>query len=59
MYVYIYMYLCEMIFAIFCLYFIHIGIGYECIVFSFIVKINLLTYTGNSCHCAPDSACNR
>ena len=36
------MYLCEMIFAIFCLYFIHIDIGYECIVFSCIVKINLL-----------------
>ena len=37
------MYLCEMIFAIFCLYLIHIDIGYECIVFSCIVEINFLT----------------
>ena len=36
------MYLCEMIFAIFCLYFIRIYIGYGCIVFSRIVKINFL-----------------
>ena len=33
------MYLCEMIFAIFCLYFIQTDIGYECIVFSCIVEI--------------------
>ena len=38
------MYLCEMILEIFCLYFIHIDIGYECIVFSCIVEINLPTY---------------
>ena len=36
------MYLGDMIFTIFCLYFIHFEIGYECIVFSCIVKINLL-----------------
>ena len=36
------LYLCEMIFAIFCLYFIYIGIGYEC--FSCVVKINLGPY---------------
>ena len=36
------MYLCETVFAVFCLYFIHIGIGYECIVFSSIVEINVL-----------------
>ena len=36
------MYLCEMIFAILCLYFIQIDIGYECIVFSCVVKINVL-----------------
>ena len=33
-------YLYEMIFAIFCLYFIHIDIVYECIVLSYIVEIN-------------------
>ena len=35
------MYLNEMIFAIFCLYFIHIHIGNECIVLSCIVEIHL------------------
>ena len=34
--------LCEMIFAIFCLHFTHIAMGYECIVFSGIVGINVL-----------------
>ena len=37
-------YLCEMIFAIFCLYFIHIDIGYECIVFSCVKNKKILTY---------------
>ena len=39
------MYLCEKIFTIFCLYFILIDIGYECIAFSGIVEINLFTYS--------------
>ena len=33
----------EIVFAIFCWYFNHIDIGYECIVSSRIVEINLLT----------------
>ena len=37
-----YMYLYEMIFGIFCLYFIHIDIVYECIVLSCIAELNLL-----------------
>ena len=36
------MYSCEMVFAIFCSYFIDIDIGYGCIVFSCIVEIILL-----------------
>ena len=36
------MYLYEMIFAIFCLYFIHIDIVYECIVLSCTFELNLL-----------------
>ena len=36
-----YMYLCEMIFATFCLYFMHIDFGYECIVFSYIITRSL------------------
>ena len=32
------MYLCEMILTIFCLYFIHIDNGYECIVLSCIAE---------------------
>ena len=32
------MYLCEIILTIFCLYFIHIDNGYECIVFSCIAE---------------------
>ena len=36
-------YLCEMVFAIFCLYFVHIDIGYGCIVFNCIIGIYLLT----------------
>ena len=35
------LYLCEIIIAIFCLYCIHIDIGYESIVFSYVVAINL------------------
>ena len=35
-------YKCEMIFAIFCLHFIHIDIGYECIVLSCTIEINIL-----------------
>ena len=41
------MYMCQIIFAIFCLYYMHIDFGYECIVFSCIVKHklpSLLTY---------------
>ena len=37
--VYIYMYLCEMVFAIFCLYFIHTNIS-ECMFFNCIVETN-------------------
>ena len=36
------MYLCEIIFKILSFYFIHIDIGYECIVFSCIVEIDML-----------------
>ena len=36
-------YFCKRVFVILCLYFVHIDIGYECIVFSCIVEINLLT----------------
>ena len=39
---YVYTYLCEIIFAIFCLYLIHVDIGYKYIVLSCIVEINLL-----------------
>ena len=44
-------YLYEMLYTIFCLYFIHIDIGYEsqCIVFSSIVEI--------MCFCACMGAC--
>ena len=34
-----------MIFAIFCLYFIHVDIGYECIVFGCIAEINFICAT--------------
>ena len=43
-------YLYEMIFAIFCLDFIHIDIVYECIVLSYIFEINLLLLLS----CEPD-----
>ena len=36
-------YFCKRVFVILCLCFVHVDIGYECIVFSCIVEINLLT----------------
>ena len=36
-------YFCKRVFVILCLYFVHIAIDYECIVFRCIVEINLLT----------------
>ena len=38
------MYFSEILFAIFSLYFTHADIGYECIVFSCIVEISILTH---------------
>ena len=41
---YINMYLCEVVLTTICLYYVHIDCGEECVVFSCIVEINLLTY---------------